>query len=124
VRAIGFHVSEDVGISVINPRAVRRLQKEMTSVKVFELRVSKSAVLSADYWMGRLSLYVTYRDPPGYSNTRSVRVGVGEYSAEGFSVHKEDQDALDEVTASYGEGWEAFTASLPDILLAASVLED
>ncbi len=97
---------------------------------VFEMvlddsRPAGKAVASATFWPGdqRLGLCVTYSDPPGREAARPIRVSVGEFGQDGVQSFNETKDAAKEVAASYPEAWAEFCARLPEVLLAAIVME-
>ena len=128
MKAVGFVAYEHVAISIVNPRNVERTR--ITAwVKVFEYRLHKNAVVSADFYRGSMALYVTYTDPPGFEGNgtgtpRSVKLNLGEYKdGEGVIPYPDDGENLKEVKASYPEEWARFRAMLPEVYLAATVME-
>lgn len=127
MKAIGFAAYEEVAILVVNPRNVERTGIT-TWMKVFEHRVHKNAVVSADFYRGSMALYVTYTDPPGFEGSgsgkpRSVKLNLGEYKDGEIIPYPDDGENLKEVKTSYPEEWEKFCATLPEVYLAATVME-
>ncbi len=95
-------------------------------MKVFEHRLHKNAVVDARYYGNGLALYVTYYDPPGFEPGKqmSIRLNLGDFKDGKVVPFPDVEDNLKEVEASYPEEWAKFCAALPDVYLAATVMED
>lgn len=96
-------------------------------MKVFEYRLHKNAVASAHFYRGSMALYVTYNNPPGFGETwnekvRSVKLNLGEFKDGNILPHP-DEDNMKEVKASYPDEWARFVEMLPEVHLAATVME-